>query len=333
MKFLRNSWYVACRSTDLVDKPLGRVICDEPVCLYRLASGEPAIISNVCPHRKAPLSMGYVEGDLLRCRYHGMGFNREGRCVHIPSQDTIPSKAHIRSFKTLERYGLVWIWPGDQALSDESLLPDLPWRLNSAWNVDLIQYFHVKAPHRMMSDNLLDLSHVAFLHADSIGFDPRRLENDPLEVTIETRSIKTRRVFRNTHQALAHKAWQQLQEPIDRIQEAEWTPPGNVSVLVRNQNSEATVDLRADHFITPEMANTHHYYVALARNFRIDDATLSLQLDDDARRVHQEDVEIAEAQKTMAEIAPDVPEMALRADKGVTASHRILAALAAAETR
>lgn len=331
MKVLTNRWYVACPGSELDMPPVAKIICGQPVVLFRNAQGKAAIISNVCPHRKAPLSMGNVHDGILTCKYHGMAFNESGHCVHIPSQSAIPPKAHIRSYPAMERYGFVWIWPGNPALKDDHPLPDLPWREDPLWNSSLIQYFHVRSSHSLMSDNLLDLSHVAFLHAGSIGFEPNQLENDPLEVSISDTSIRTSRVFKNTTQAPAHRSWRRLQEPINRVQVAVWTPPGNVSVLSRNENSEDSVDLRADHFITPETSSTHHYYIALARNFRVDDEALSAQLDTDARRVHQEDVEIAEAQEAMRALTPDIPEMALKADKGITASHRILDALAEAE--
>lgn len=330
---LKNYWYVACASGEVHDGPLGRIICGEPVVVFRQDDGAAAILRNVCPHRQAPLSMGSVDGKMLRCRYHGMEFNAEGRCVHIPSQEVIPPRAHIKSYLCAERYGLIWIWPGDPALAEATPLPELPWREDETWNSDIVQYFHVKSAHILMNDNLLDLSHVAFLHADSIGFDSRRLEGDPLEVTVEDAYVSTRRVFKNTIQAPAHKAWRELKEPIDRTQLAEWRPPCFINVLARNENDEAQVDLRADHFITPETGGSHHYFIAMARNFRIDDAALTRKLDEGARKVHGEDVEIAEAQQTMKAWTGGAPDMALKADKAVTAAHKILNRLEAAEAR
>ena len=325
---LKNFWYVACTSTELNDKPVGRIICNEPVVIYRQGNGQPAILKNVCPHRQAPLSMGVVQGDTLQCAYHGMAFNPMGRCVNIPSQDVIPPKSHIRSYPAQERYGLVWIFPGKPELAAQTSLPERPWRESSQWNTEVIQYFAVKAAAHLMNDNLLDLSHVAFLHASSIGFDARRLEIDPLQVEVTDNAIRTTRVFKNTSQAPAHKAWRELAGPIDRTQLAEWTAPYNVTVLVRNENDSEQVDLRADHFITPETDSSHHYYVALSRNFRVDDAALSDKLDVDTRRVHNEDVDIAQAQQTMKPWVSNEPQMALKADKAVTAANRILAALA-----
>lgn len=328
---LKNYWYVACTADELSETPIGRIICGEPVVIFRQENGQAAILRNVCPHRQAPLSMGTVQGGVLRCRYHGMEFDAQGKCVHIPSQDVIPPRSHIKSYPSQERYGLIWIWPGDPELADANALPQLPWREDPSWNSDIVQYFHVKSAHILMNDNLLDLSHVAFLHADSIGFDSKRLEDDPFEVTIEDSYISTRRVFNNTMQAPAHKAWRELKEPIDRTQLAEWRPPCNINVLARNENHEAQVDLRADHLITPETESTHHYFIAMSRNFRIDDEALTRKLDEGARKVHSEDVEIAEAQQEMKRWTGGTPDMALKADKALTAAHKILARLAQQE--
>lgn len=328
---LKNFWYVACTSAELAQQPLGRIICNEPVVIYRQADGAPAILKNVCPHRQAPLSMGVVEGNTLRCIYHGMTFDAGGKCVHIPSQDVIPPRSHIRSYPAQERYGLVWIFTGNPELADNTPLPARPWRESPEWNTDVVQYFHVNAAAELMNDNLLDLSHVAFLHASTIGFDARRLEKDPLQIDVDDGCIRTTRVFKNTTQAPAHKAWRALAEPVDRTQLAEWTAPYNVTVLVRNENAEEQVDLRADHFITPETDTSHHYYIALSRNFRTDDTAFSEKLDVDTRRVHTEDVDIAQAQQTMKPWVANEPQMALKADKAVTAAHRMLAALAEKE--
>lgn len=329
---LMQYWYVACSSQELTDTPLARVICNEPVVIFRPTQGQVAILRNVCPHRRAPLSMGRVEGGVLRCAYHGMAFNDQGRCVHIPSQDIIPPRSHIRSFPAIERYGLVWIWTGDAEQADPSKLPTLPWREDSGWNSDIVQYFHVNSEAALMVDNLLDLSHVAFLHASSIGFEAGRLEDDPLEVHIDENSVSTQRVFKNTRQAPAHKAWRALAEPIDRTQLAQWFPPSRVHVLARNENDDAQVDLRADHFITPESTNSHHYFIAMSRNFRVDDHALTAQLDEGARTVHLEDVEIAEAQQALRPWTADSPDMALKADKAISAAHRIVERLRKAQT-
>ena len=89
--FLRNAWYVAALNHELIDgKKLARTILERPIVIYRGASGKVVALDDRCCHRAAPLSMGRVEGDDIRCMYHGMKFAADGKCIQIPGQDAIP---------------------------------------------------------------------------------------------------------------------------------------------------------------------------------------------------------------------------------------------------
>ena len=324
--FIKNQWYVFCSLQELsARQPLGKTVCGLPMVAFRGEDGKAGIMLDLCPHRRAPLSMGKVEGNTLRCIYHGMQFNAQGQCLHIPSQSMIPNKAHVRSFPVLERYGFLWVWPGEGA-GDASLMPSLPWRESPDWNSGLIQYFHVKASYLYMNDNLLDLSHVAFLHESSIGFDPDLLTEDPLTINITPDQVVSTRRFENVEQAPAHREWFAFPGRVTRLQEAAWSLPARIAVLVRNAADGKEVDLRADHLLTPETETSHHYYIALSRNFRIDDDALSQRLNEGALRVHQEDVDIAEAQQRMALAVPEARDLPLMADRGMQAAHRIMKA-------
>ena len=109
-------------------------------------------------------------GDNIECPYHGLQFDPAGRCVKIPSQEEIPRKAHICSYPVVERWGVVWIWMGDPDLADPASIPHKPWRADPAWNSENVHYFHIKASHLLMTDNLLDLLHVSWVHVNTIGF-------------------------------------------------------------------------------------------------------------------------------------------------------------------
>ena len=96
--FLRNGWYVAAWNREVTrERPLGRTLLGEPVVLYRRADGTPVALEDRCCHRHAPLSLGTVVGDDLRCGYHGLKFDGCGVCVEIPGQDRIPPDARIRA--------------------------------------------------------------------------------------------------------------------------------------------------------------------------------------------------------------------------------------------
>ena len=97
--FLRNCWYVAAWDHELIDgKLLRRVLLEDPVLLYRGESGKLVALNDRCPHRGALLSQGRMEGDDIRCMYHGIKYDAGGKCVQIPGQDMIPPKLKVRSY-------------------------------------------------------------------------------------------------------------------------------------------------------------------------------------------------------------------------------------------
>ena len=92
--FLMNCWYVAAWDHELIDgKLLARTLLEQPVLLYKGDSGKVVALDNRCCHRGAPLSKGRLEGDCVRCMYHGLKFDPSGKCVQIPGQDSDPRQA------------------------------------------------------------------------------------------------------------------------------------------------------------------------------------------------------------------------------------------------
>lgn len=328
---LREYWYVAAIAADVTDKPLGRTICGEPVVLYRTETGEPAALQDLCSHRRAPLSLGRCRGSAIECPYHGLVFNSAGRCVLIPGQDTIPAQAHIRSYPSLERHGFVWIWMGIAANADPAKIPVLPWRDSAEWNADTIYYYKVKANYLLMTDNLLDLSHVAYIHADTIGFDASEMESDPLVTEVKDDVVINTRVFPKTKPSPNAQRWGAFRGLIERTSISTWSLPCFTSIQFRNRDAETDLELRIDHLITPETEDSHHYWISISRNFRIDDVELTKQMRADNDAVHQQDLAIVEAQQRMVSLSPKFRDMPIKQDRGLVAAHRIMERKYAAE--
>src|SRR5215475_13117307 len=117
--WIANAWYVAAWSHELkAGQLLARTIIDQPLVLYRTGSGEIVALEDRCCHRFAPLSLGRLEGDDLRCMYHGLKFARDGRCIEIPGQKLIPQSACVRGYPVAQRGSWVWLWMGEPALAD-----------------------------------------------------------------------------------------------------------------------------------------------------------------------------------------------------------------------
>ena len=122
--FLRNCWYVAGWSHDIAaDSLVSRTMLGEPIVLYRKGDGGVVALEDRCCHRLAPLSRGRIEGDDLRCMYHGLKFAPSGRCVEIPGQTMVPPRARVRAYPAVEQDCWVWLWMGDPALADPALIP------------------------------------------------------------------------------------------------------------------------------------------------------------------------------------------------------------------
>lgn len=164
--FIRNLWYVAAWSHDLDNEPLGCVITGVPVVLYRRADGVAIGLEDRCPHRFAPLSNGRIEGDNLRCMYHGLRFGCDGVCNEMPARDQAPP-LRVRTFPVVERWDWVWVWMGDPELANPDEIPEA-FGLQGDYDMrsGAMDY---DANWELINDNLCDLSHLDFSHETTLG--------------------------------------------------------------------------------------------------------------------------------------------------------------------
>jgi len=175
MKYARNMWYNAawCSYVE-ADKPFAVMIMDEPIVLWR-ADGKIVAHEDRCCHRFAPMSKGRCEGASLRCMYHGYSFNADGKCIEIPGQDMIPEKAKIKKYPLEERNGIAWIWMGEPEKADVSLIPETISPDSDEW-IFKTGHLDFDAEADLVIQNLLDFSHVSFVHenAFNLGEDHAR---------------------------------------------------------------------------------------------------------------------------------------------------------------
>src|SRR5215469_11599016 len=156
--FIKNCWYVAGWASEVPqDTFFSRTLLSIPVVLWRKQEdGKVIAFEDRCCHRGAPLSKGRREGDCVRCMYHGLKFDATGACVEVPGQDRIPPRMKVKSFPVVERHKWLWIWMGDPAKADPSLIPDTRWLDDPAW-ASLEGYTHYETNYILIADNLLDL--------------------------------------------------------------------------------------------------------------------------------------------------------------------------------
>ena len=168
MTYLRNAWYMAGWDRDFeIGMPKAETVLGEPIVLYRTDAGVVAM-EDRCIHRLAPLSRGRCEGPNLRCMYHGLLFDPSGQCIEIPGQDVIPRAARVRTWPVVEEHAAIWLWMGDPALADENLIPPFAGYRDPAWAMEPGRMDYA-APAHLIHDNLLDLSHIAYVHLNSFS--------------------------------------------------------------------------------------------------------------------------------------------------------------------
>jgi phenylpropionate dioxygenase-like ring-hydroxylating dioxygenase large terminal subunit len=167
--FLHNCWYVAGWSHHFpADQPVTRTMLGEPIALYRNSDGEIVALEDRCCHRLAPLSKGRIEGSDLRCMYHGLKFAPSGHCVEIPGQSVVPPQARVRAYPAIEQDSWVWLWMGDPALADAGLIPRALNHGDPEWRMQTGELAYA-ANYQLINDNLLDLSHLSYVHKNTLG--------------------------------------------------------------------------------------------------------------------------------------------------------------------
>ncbi|NRG18553.1 aromatic ring-hydroxylating dioxygenase subunit alpha [Rhizobiales bacterium] len=320
--FPLNAWYAAAWDVEVRRNLLARKICGKPVVMYRKQDGSAVALADACWHRLLPLSKGELHGDNVICGYHGLEFDDTGRCVYMPSQDTINPSACVTSFPVVERHRFVWIWPGDPALADPDLVPDMHWNDDPEWAADG-KVIHVKCNYRLVIDNLMDLTHETYVHGSSIG--NRAVAEAPFTVTHGDGRATVTRWMTDIDPPPFWRA--QLGKPgnVDRWQIINFEAPATIAIDVgvapagtgapdgdRSQGVNGFVL----NTITPETESTCHYFWAFARNYRLGEQARTHELREGVATIFREDELILEAQQKAIEENPDHVFYNLNIDAG-----------------
>ncbi|HEY8524031.1 MAG TPA: aromatic ring-hydroxylating dioxygenase subunit alpha [Acidimicrobiales bacterium] len=319
------AWHPVAEAAELGDEPLGVLLLGRAWVLTRLG-GELVAFEDRCPHRLAPMSAGWVEGDQLRCRYHGWSFGPDGRCTLIPSNGPggpIPPRAClVRPAGVMERYGLIWLAP-DDPVCDVHPFPE--WddpAFDRAWT----------APRRtpvgaaQLADNFLDASHFPTVHTVTFG-TPEAAHVGPHQVTREGWEIRTvyEAPYRNHDDPLVATGEHPLVQP---------------HVLTKIGRPATAVRLTLDFPLTgerlailfacqPETAESTRVYKLMARSGYDGDGARLAELIRYEDLVLDEDLAILEAYRHRTLAIDTRAEVHTRADRLSVAYRRLLADLVA----
>jgi phenylpropionate dioxygenase-like ring-hydroxylating dioxygenase large terminal subunit len=321
--FLRNSWYVAAWDREVTRSPLRRVFLDEPVVLYRGTSGEPVGLEDRCCHRQLPLSMGKVEGNDLRCGYHGLKFDPTGKCIEIPGQSAIPPQARVRAYPLVEKYHWIWIWMGDPAKADPALIPNWWWADHQDWAFTRPDMIPVKCNYQLVADNVLDVTHLAYVHASSIGAPS--ITEFPGKVEREERLVRFTRWIRDRPPPPMYRDAGGFTGHVDRWQIVEHVPPCFTVNFAGCQDGMRKIDLMALSAPTPETAKTTHYFFGFTRNFGLRDPAQEERFSAGMVQVFHEDIPVLEAQQRNMDAG--LPRIDIAVDAAPLAARRLLDAM------
>ena len=317
MEFLRNIWYAAIWSQELKPGELvAHTFLEEPLVFYRKTDGTPAALFDVCPHRFAPLHLGKLRGDNVRCPYHGLEFDGKGACVRNPhGNEKIPSLARVRSYPVVDRHSLVWIWMGQPELADPTMIPDFAMLdEDSGYSVSRRDWLLMEANYELITDNLLDLSHTAFLHEGILGSE----ETIKAEIRIEqngTTLFLPRSVPNAPVPGFFDLMFKRDGGRVDLWADMRWDPPGcfknDTGVTAPGASRSQGTGIYGMHFLTPVTATTTMYLFAAVRQNPVSwgeplDTEIQRQVADLRRFAfeQQDQVIIRAQQQTMARLTP-----------------------------
>jgi len=336
--YLRNCWYVAGWSRD-IDASLKPVtMLGEKIVLYRAVHGSIVALEDACPHRKLPLSKGMLKDDRIVCGYHGLTFDGTGACVAAPTQGRIPTAAKVRGYPAAERYGFVWLWMGDAAKADPALILDIPNYEAPSWGRTAGGDMTIACNYLYVVDNLLDPSHVAWVHLTS--FAGAKTDDTPLSTKKVEDGIVVSRWMMDTTPPNYYAKLVKFNGNADRLQHYECRIPSiaiNKSIYSpagtggpdKPLNERSYVNISYN-FITPIDESNSHYYWFQHRNTDPADERISEAMNAGARMAFIEDKDVLEAvQIGMA--TRKTPNIDLGIDAGALQFRKLLNTRMAAE--
>ena len=347
--WLRDCWYVIAWDHEIPAPDDGRlfsrVVLEEPILVYRTAAGALVAMEDRCCHRQAPLSVGRREGDCIRCGYHGLKFEPSGRCIEIPGLDEVPPKACVRTYPVAEKNGWVFVWPGDPARADTRLLPDNFSCRSPQWR-NKPGYLHYDTPYLLICDNLLDFSHLSYVHERTLGGSIRIAQARPQIEPVPgptpewpQMGIKVSRHIPDVPAPPFYQRFRQFDTNLDRWFVYDFLLPGTLLMASGGRPTGADpaddarlgFELHSCQTLTPETEHSTHYFFQQSHRVGQGDDTTAQRIHDALVVAFHEDRDMITAQSRTIATKPDAPMLPLPMDRAVIEFRRVLDEALAAE--
>jgi len=334
--FLRNFWYAAAMPSELDDSVLlGRWVLGEPVLLYRNTDGSIVAMEDICPHRSARLSSGEREGDLVRCLYHGLEFGPDGKCVRVPAQQGSPSDGlKVKTYPVAEKWHLIWVWLGDPKKAVVDLIPDFHWNSDPHW-YPVGDYMHLNCHWQLLADNLMDLSHEAYVHRGTIGTDA--VSETPATAERKGDLVTVERVMPNCPAPPFYQKLKGYDGLIDRMHRINFQPPSTITIESKSSPTGSTdardaLEYRVLCALTPESIKSTHFFWSVPRNFNPEQEVTDMMYQG-SKAVFEEDVDVLNRQQeVLSKRGDNLVWQNIHSDAGAVYARRIIKELLSNES-
>ncbi|MDR7152537.1 vanillate O-demethylase monooxygenase subunit [Hydrogenophaga palleronii] len=346
--WLRNCWYVIAWDHEIpaADDPklFTRTVLGEPVLVYRTGTGDIVALEDRCCHRHAPLSVGRREGDCVRCGYHGLKFDPQGHCVEAPGIEIVPAKACVHRYPVAVRNRWVFVWMGDPAKADVALLPDNFSCDHPDWK-NRPGYLHYDTPYLLICDNLLDFSHLSYVHEKSLGGSTRIAQSRPVIEPVPGATadwpqmgIRVSRHVNDVPPPPFYQRFRQFDTNLDRWFVYEFLLPGTLLMHSGGRPTGAAPDapgpsvrLHSCQTLTPETTHTTHYFFQQSHPANEGDDTVTESIYNSLIGAFNEDRDMITAQHRNILLSSARPMMPLAMDAALIQFRRLLEARVHAE--
>jgi vanillate O-demethylase monooxygenase subunit len=342
--WLRNCWYVIAWDHEVPPAGSGelftRTVLNEPILVLRTSDGGFVAMEDRCCHRLAPLSKGRREGDCVRCGYHGLLFDAAGQCIEAPGIPVVPAKARVRTYPLRLKNRWLFVWMGDPRLADDKLLPDNFSCDHPEWT-NKPGYLHYETPYLLICDNLLDFSHLSYVHEKTLGGSPAIAQAVPKIERIDgpgQQGVKVTRRVPDVPPPPYYRKMRRFDGNVDRWFIYEFQLPGTLLMEsggrpVADPEGELgnAVLLHSCQTLTPETDSTTHYFFQQSHPAHLGDPALTEGIYQSLITAFNEDRDMITAQYRNILRQPDAPMLPLAMDGALVQFRRLLEQRVAAE--
>lgn len=333
--FIQNAWYASAWDHELnVENMLARKILGKGLLFLRTSDDKITVMRDRCSHRFAPLSLGRREGDCVRCMYHGLVFDADGKCVWEPSRKGVSPNTDVQTFPAIERHRLIWVWMGDPEKADPDLIPDCFHHTSGEW-ASTPRTAHFKANYKLVLDNLLDFSHLSYVHENTLGGSATIADTRP-KVEQTPTGVRLVRWYLNEPEFAPYlRGYERFSGHVDRwniyhlstlgnhFSMASGSAPAGTGAPEGNISPDAMV-FHSHQLITPEDEYNTHYFWTYGHNFALDNRELTDALAERVSAGFVEDKAMIEAQQKVVNESGDDAMAFILVDNALTLGRRLI---------